>query len=644
MYSLKFKRIASFLLIFCVAFCLLAGAIPASAAENGFSAETLTLTPGRNTSEINLTWYGDAADGSASNVIIAEASAMTGDTFPAGARVIAGAQTAVSEGKISHKAVVDGLAPDTEYKFCVSNDWINYSEVYTFKTPGTDSFSFAVTGDPQLTVGNQDSTSGRADETTKKGWQDTIDAITDRGVDFIAGVGDQVDITNNGSEDEYANFFAPDSLRSTPYAPAVGNHDRHYLFNYHYNIPNEQSFNTIETSSNKDNQQYKDMEVSGNYYYLYNNALFVVLNDSGYPESKAVAEKFVTNYDETLKAATTAHAGQYTWLFVQHHKSTASVADHCADRDIQYYVEAGFEKLMDKYQVDFVLAGHDHVYARSYPMLDGMPDKTGVVTGTANTPISGGDGAAGANNPGGTVYFTTTTASGLKYYELFNNAGNLYVKDNEDYPYLVNGLKGSAEYMNGNLPLSAAKYLQNKTPGYLYVEVSAGSVVFRYYDLDDYSATPFDTYTVTKTPEAPSASPTSSAVLVNGTGVVFDAYNINDNNYLKLRDIAYVLTGTEKQFEIEWDDANNTIILTSGQPYIPVGGEMAGKGSGDKTATPTYSKIYLDGKEARFTAYNIDGNNYFKLRDIGAAFDFSVQLDGANNTIVVDTSRGYTPE
>jgi hypothetical protein len=71
---------------------------------------------------------------------------------------------------------------------------------------------------------------------------------------------------------------------------------------------------------------------------------------------------------------------------------------------------------------------------------------------------------------------------------------------------------------------------------------------------------------------------------------------------------------------------------------------MEGKGAGNKTAIPTTSKITLDGKEVSFTAYNIGDNNYFKLRDIGAALDFGVTWDGENNTIVIDTSKGYTPE
>jgi uncharacterized protein YkwD len=140
------------------------------------------------------------------------------------------------------------------------------------------------------------------------------------------------------------------------------------------------------------------------------------------------------------------------------------------------------------------------------------------------------------------------------------------------------------------------------------------------------------------------ARPTSSTVLVNSSAIAFDAYNISDNNYFKLRDLAYILSGTEKQFEVVWDGASNTIVLTSGRRYTPVGDEMAGKGAGNKAPNSTTSRILLDGRDISFTAYNIGDNNYFKLRDIGAAFDFGVDWDGASNTVIIDTGRGYTPE
>jgi len=147
-----------------------------------------------------------------------------------------------------------------------------------------------------------------------------------------------------------------------------------------------------------------------------------------------------------------------------------------------------------------------------------------------------------------------------------------------------------------------------------------------------------------KTASTAVATPTASNVIVNGKNTAFDAYNINGSNYFKLRDLAYALNGTAKQFEVGFDGTKNAISLTSGKPYTKVGGEMTGKSSGGRTAAPTSSKIYLDGKEVNLTAYNIDGNNYFKLRDIGQAFNFGVTWDGARNTIAIDTGIGYTPE
>ena len=138
------------------------------------------------------------------------------------------------------------------------------------------------------------------------------------------------------------------------------------------------------------------------------------------------------------------------------------------------------------------------------------------------------------------------------------------------------------------------------------------------------------------------AKPTASTVLVNGKNVAFDAYNIDGNNYFKLRDLACILSGTSKQFEVTWDGEKNAINLLGGKVYTVIGGEMEGKGTGEKKATPTTSKIYLDGKEVQLTAYNIGGNNYFRLRDVGQTFDFNVGWDGASNTVTINTNKGYS--
>ena len=135
--------------------------------------------------------------------------------------------------------------------------------------------------------------------------------------------------------------------------------------------------------------------------------------------------------------------------------------------------------------------------------------------------------------------------------------------------------------------------------------------------------------------------PARSAVIVNGKAVDFDAYTIQDTNYFNLRDVAYILSGTNKQFDCSYDGTTKSIRLTSGKPYTVIGGEMRAKGTRPVTPTATTSNLYLDVSQVAMNAYNINGSNYFKLRDIARAFDFYVGWDADNRQIVMDTSRGY---
>lgn len=145
-------------------------------------------------------------------------------------------------------------------------------------------------------------------------------------------------------------------------------------------------------------------------------------------------------------------------------------------------------------------------------------------------------------------------------------------------------------------------------------------------------------------PATVTAAPMASKVMVNGVEKSFDAYNINGNNYFKLRDLATVVNGSEKQFEVEWDNEKKAINLISNKAYTAVGGEMS-EGDGEaKNGVLNTAKIYKDGVEVQLTAYNIDGNNYFKLRDIAKAFNIGVTWDNATKTVGIDTTTEYVEE
>lgn len=137
------------------------------------------------------------------------------------------------------------------------------------------------------------------------------------------------------------------------------------------------------------------------------------------------------------------------------------------------------------------------------------------------------------------------------------------------------------------------------------------------------------------------AMPGTSKLLYNGTPQVLDAYVIRDSNYIKLRDFAAMLSGSNKQVDVVWDEAKNTISLFRGKPYTPVGGELTQTDKIPETALVARSTLLLDGQPIDIKAYQIGDNNYLKLRDVMALLDVFVGWDGTTSTVTLDTSRGY---
>lgn len=144
--------------------------------------------------------------------------------------------------------------------------------------------------------------------------------------------------------------------------------------------------------------------------------------------------------------------------------------------------------------------------------------------------------------------------------------------------------------------------------------------------------------------EEVTASATDSTVTIDGTAIDFSAYNINGNNYFKLRDLAYALSGSNAQFNVIWDHTNQTILVTSGVAYNEVGGEMSIKDAGEVTTTLSNVSISLDGESITVRAYKIGGNYYFMLRDVAEALNISVTYEGNLDNISISTTSSYQAE
>ena len=80
---------------------------------------------------------------------------------------------------------------------------------------------------------------------------------------------------------------------------------------------------------------------------------------------------------------------------------------------------------------------------------------------------------------------------------------------------------------------------------------------------------------------------------------------------------------------------NITAMVTG----MVIGASLIGGAAAGIVAEPTWQNIYVDGQQVSMTAYNIAGNNYVRLRDIGQQVGFNVYW---SDGVQIDTDAPYT--
>jgi hypothetical protein len=136
--------------------------------------------------------------------------------------------------------------------------------------------------------------------------------------------------------------------------------------------------------------------------------------------------------------------------------------------------------------------------------------------------------------------------------------------------------------------------------------------------------------------------PSPQNVTVDDQAVACAVYNIDGLNYFKLRDVAYFLKDTPSAFAVGYDaQANAVTVDTTVHTYE--GQAPQGTATADPTAMPSPQKLIFDGALAEVSAYNINGNNYFQLRDLSSLLKVDVDYDAATNTAMIKSKAGQDP-
>lgn len=159
--------------------------------------------------------------------------------------------------------------------------------------------------------------------------------------------------------------------------------------------------------------------------------------------------------------------------------------------------------------------------------------------------------------------------------------------------------------------------------------------------------TAINTTGVAPSPNGGTAYASSSTITVDGEQVDFQAYalkdaNGNETNYLKLRDVAYILNGTDAQFQVGWDDS---VVITTGTAYTVNGSEMSTPFSGNRAYEDASAATKVNGTLVQLSAILLkdasgNGYTYYKLRDLGQALGFNVGWS-AEKGIYIETDKPY---
>ena len=331
-----------------------------------------------------------------------------------------------------HKVVATNLKSNQKYLYRLGDKELNnWSDIGSFTTANdSDSLKFIHISDPQ---GYELAHYQNYNELLTK-------AIGKSNPNFIALTGDIVndsykDSTPKLEQWNWALTMQKDILQHIPVMACAGNHDASINdFNSRFN------FNVANDS---------DMTNGSYYSFDYNNVHFTVLNTND-TLNGGLSRDQINWLINDLKNNCSAK-----FKIVMMHKGIYDAGGHSSnidgeDNDIEH-IRLQLTPIFDEYDVDLVLQGHDHLYSRSYPLSSGS-DKFPVAHKENSIVTKEYNGLTYnlLDNPNGTIYLNSGTASGSKYYSVVSYDSNLipieYADSSSERMYTEISIEGNNLY------------------------------------------------------------------------------------------------------------------------------------------------------------------------------------------------------
>lgn len=354
------KFFALLIMMFCLFSLIRVNAAPKE-------AYNISTSPGENLATgVNVSWHSDIEDSFveytlASDLTYANKVQVNG-TCKSFAKE-ANTNGFLSEGfsqRYTCYAEINDLTPATRYMYRVGKT--TFSNNFYFNTSvNTNTFSFLHITDPQYADANGAS--------YFNGLMTQAYGINPQ-IGFTMFTGDIVD---RGGREPYWNYFYQQSnIAKTVIATIPGNHE------YYDASGSPKTWDTSYYNAYYHNPQNgPEAVMNSSYYFRYNNALFVMIDTEHKNQSANIAWfKSIMNSNLDVDFVIAGmHRSFYGSIY-----ASDSIA-----------IRSNWQQLFDRYGVDLVLSGHDHIYARSYSVYN---DKISTDPIRGTTYIIGGSGGA----------------------------------------------------------------------------------------------------------------------------------------------------------------------------------------------------------------------------------------------------------
>lgn len=286
---------------------------------------------------------------------------------------------------ILHKVNLDGLEPDTLYHYRVGDPIGGWSNDHTFRTApiGIINFTFTVYGDQGTTAYSRQNVL-RASRLEPSFHIHTGDLSYSRGV--------------QGVWDQWFEVVEP-LASSALYMPAIGNHEFEGGLNLY-----------LDQFSLPGNERW--------YSFNWGNAHFISIDVPEYFRAEEARYHWLV---DDLEAA--SKDDRIDWIIIYFHFPPYSSGPSYSGFAT---LRSGLTPIFDRYQVDLVLNGHDHIYQRTLPLYNGSITSTSIENYT---------------DPEGTIY-VVTGGGGRSLYNLWQPEPSWSVKRASIYHFLVVSMSG----------------------------------------------------------------------------------------------------------------------------------------------------------------------------------------------------------